>query len=63
VFPDPQIIINEKFEKAIMDAIKTVIGEDVKIQRCLFSSKKSKSYAVLNNFIGQIQSFVNFVAC
>lgn len=39
MFLDPQII-NEDFEKAIIDAIKTVIGEDVKIQRCFFHQKK-----------------------
>jgi len=38
MFPHLQII-NEDFEKAIIDAIKTVIGEDVKIQRCFFIGK------------------------
>jgi hypothetical protein len=35
LFPDPQII-NVNFEKAVINAIKTVIGEDVHIQRCFF---------------------------
>jgi len=35
LFPDPQII-NVDFEKAIINAIKIVIGEDVQIQGCFF---------------------------
>jgi hypothetical protein len=35
LFPDPQIIIVD-LEKAVINAIKTVIGEDVHIQGCFF---------------------------
>jgi hypothetical protein len=35
LFPDTQII-NVDFEKAVINSIKTVIGEDVQIQGCFF---------------------------